>query len=237
MKKPRKTYIDYGFTGLSADQQVVVLDIETTGLNIWDDEIIGVKLLKCRLDAPTEGLFQDNDTFDQRYYADGPMSPEALAVHHIRLDSLKGAPELSSAAQSIRAFIGPHPLISHHVRFAQDFLSVAFERAGVDSLAANKGYCTLYRLREHTGLKHGEWFRRSLDDAATYLGIDTNGYNGDERWAPLILKILMAYFWWQYDENGKNLFPPPIQKRQTPLSWKTMLFALALGLVVFLLFK
>ena len=157
---PRQNLYRLWLYGLRADQQIVVLDIETTGLDIENDEIIEVKLLKCRLDAPIDGLFDDNETFDERYFAEGPMSPGAFAVHHIQLSSLKDAPALATAAQAIRRFIGPLPLGSHHVGFAQDFLSVAFARAGVGSLSANKGYCTLYRLREHTGLMHGDWFRR-----------------------------------------------------------------------------
>jgi hypothetical protein len=248
MQTNDKTYIDFGFTGLAADQQVVVLDIETTGLDPENDEIIEVKLLKCRLDAPIDRLFDDNETFDQRYYAAGPMSPGAFAVHHIHLSTLEDAPALAAAAHAIRDFIGNAPVISHHVGFAQAFLSNAFIKAGVEPLSANRGYCTLYRLREHTGLMDGDWFRRSQEAAADYLGVDTCGYSGDQRWAPLILKLRMARLWQQWDDTATALPAPKKMKKKRQIyqrddthrpaiAWQTALFALGLIVALFLLFK
>jgi hypothetical protein len=193
------TYLDYGFTDMD---EIIVVDIETTGLVLGTDEIIEVKLLKAAIDGPGD---ETSEIYQRRFRTDAAMNPEAQAVHGITLAELRDEPEFGDHAQDIRDFIGLLPVVSHNARFAKDFLSVAFERAGVETLTLNKSYCTLNRLREYTGFVHGEWFRRALGDAAAYLNVSTAGFHGKPQFEPLVLKFRMAQLWWKWDSQGIDL--------------------------------
>jgi DNA polymerase III epsilon subunit-like protein len=186
---------------------VVVVDLETTGLNAEYDQIIQIKIMKTKLSG--DFRFRDGKYLTGRFRPTVPISPEASAVNGFTIAGLESEDRFSDSAHEIRDFIGELPIVGHNVAFSKKFLSQAFKASGVKSLSQNKSFCTQLRLREHVGYSEDSWYRQSLEDAAEYLGIDTEKLmiesDATENLDKLIIKFRIAHLFFVLDTEGLDL--------------------------------
>lgn len=68
----------------------VVLDTETTGMNVLSDKVIELGLIKFEYDSTTGEVLQVLDVFDELEDPGFPIPAESIAVHHITDDMVKG---------------------------------------------------------------------------------------------------------------------------------------------------
>jgi exodeoxyribonuclease X len=71
-------------------ETIAILDLETTGVNTETCEVVEVAALKLRGDFP--GPLEVTDSFWSLVKPEGPIPPEASAVHHLVAADLAGAP-------------------------------------------------------------------------------------------------------------------------------------------------
>ena len=110
---------------LHLDKPLVILDLETTGINIASDRIIDISLLKVYPDQKTE-------TLTIRMNPGIPIPPESTAVHGISDEDVKDAPPFSKVAVKIRDFIGNADLGGYNsARFDVPMLIEEFLRADI----------------------------------------------------------------------------------------------------------
>lgn len=110
---------------LHLDKPLVILDLETTGINIASDRIIDISLLKVYPDQKTE-------TLTLRMNPGIPIPPESTAVHGITDADVKDAPHFSKVAVKIRDFIGNADLGGYNsARFDVPMLIEEFLRADI----------------------------------------------------------------------------------------------------------
>jgi DNA polymerase-3 subunit epsilon len=83
---------------LHLDKPLVILDLETTGIDIATDRIIEISMLKVFPDMKTESL-------TLRINPGIPIPPESTAIHGIRDEDVKDAPSFKKVAPQIRDFI------------------------------------------------------------------------------------------------------------------------------------
>ena len=96
----------------------VAIDLETTGLDRWHDEIIEIGLVRVENGQESE-IFQ---TFIRPSIS---LPVRIKRLTGIEDEDLAAAPELSEVEEQIRQFIGDLPLVGHNVQFDRDFLATA----------------------------------------------------------------------------------------------------------------
>jgi len=100
---------------LNQRRQVVVIDVETTGLNPGVDRIVEVAALRF-----VDGELVDEFTslVDPRC----PIPPKASAIHLIGDDHVIGRPIFSEIADSLRTFVGGSTIVAHNAAYDSAFL-------------------------------------------------------------------------------------------------------------------
>lgn len=154
---------------------IVFVDVETTGLNRYDDAIIQLSALR----------FHDGriiDTFDSYINPLRPIPKMLARINHITDELVRDAPVISDVRESFLSFIEGAVLVGHNLAgFDIHFLNNSFDGAldGIqylDTMTAAKRYLNLpnHRLQtvaEHLGFAQEGEFHNSLYDcmATAYI--------------------------------------------------------------------
>lgn len=111
---------------LNLEKDLVVFDVETTGLSVSKDRIVQLAMIK---------VFADGRALEERCRLVNPGIPipaEASEVHGITDDKVKNEPTFSKLAKGIRGFIGDSDLATYNGnRFDIPLLMEEFERANL----------------------------------------------------------------------------------------------------------
>ena len=156
------------FTGL---HEVVVVDVETTGLDPDSDRIVEVAAARGDLSVLLRGETKPYfETLEARVNPGVPIPAAASRVHGIHDKDVKDEDSFAEVAAQLREFIGPRAVIAHNSTFDTSFLNAELARAGVEDLTANPTYCTMRRFRQ---ICPGE--PSSLDAVAGKIGRERTG--------------------------------------------------------------
>jgi DNA polymerase-3 subunit epsilon len=105
---------------------VVVLDLETTGMNIVTDRIVEIALLKINIDGSEEEKLM-------RINPEMPIPPEVSAIHGIFDEDIKDKPTFKEVAKILAKFIEGCDLCGFNSnRFDIPLLAEEFLRADID---------------------------------------------------------------------------------------------------------
>ncbi len=94
---------------------LVAVDLETTGLNPFEDRIIEIGALKVRDDTVLE-------EWHSLVNPGLPIPPHVTRLTGIRDEDVAAAPSLRQVLPQLRRFVGNHPLIGHNISFDVAFL-------------------------------------------------------------------------------------------------------------------
>jgi DNA polymerase III epsilon subunit family exonuclease len=109
-------------------KRLLVLDVETTGLDPSTDSII--QIASCVLSRKD---LREERSFCTYVKPTVPISSDATAVHGLRDNDLLGAPSLSEAMQSFIEYAPKDSIIcGHNVAFDVSFLRMSYQRAGLE---------------------------------------------------------------------------------------------------------
>ena len=158
----------------TSSEEVVVIDIETTGLDPDRHQITQVAARRCwNLGVLASGEVVCESEVFTSYCKLRPRSRISVDVQQltgITTDLLRreGRP-LAQVIREFHAFVGDKVVIAHNASFDMKFLNVAAAEAGV--VFANNIICTLAMAR--TVWPHLPKYR--LVDLASYAGVDATG--------------------------------------------------------------
>ena len=162
----------FGDCDAGLHSEIVVFDIETTGLSAEKDVIIeiGAALIK-------DG--KETDRFQTFVDPEGHISTEITRLTGITDDDVKGAPPQKEAVEAFLKFAGGRPLAAHNASFDIGFIyeacvrnGIEFENSYIDTLAMSRAM--LPELKSHRlnlvaaflGLPEFS-HHRAVDDAVT----------------------------------------------------------------------
>jgi len=109
---------------LLSGQRVLVVDIETTGL----DPLGGHELVEVATVAVDDAIL--GETWSSLVHPGRPIPADASAVHGITDAMVADAPTPSVIAAELRRRCGDLPLVFHHAAFDLPFLIALLRRAG-----------------------------------------------------------------------------------------------------------
>ena len=111
---------------LQLKNPVVILDLETTGMNIATDRIVEISLLKVNIDGSEEAKLM-------RINPEMPIPPEVSQIHGINDEDVKDEPTFRQVAKTLAKFIEGCDLCGFNSnRFDIPLLAEEFLRADVD---------------------------------------------------------------------------------------------------------
>ena len=111
---------------LQLKNPVIVLDLETTGMNIVTDRIVEIALLKVNIDGSEEEKLM-------RINPEIPIPPEVSQIHGIYDEDVKGEPTFRQVAKTLAKFMEGCDLCGFNSnRFDIPMLAEEFLRADVD---------------------------------------------------------------------------------------------------------
>lgn len=115
-----------GNTGLQLQKPLVFIDLETTGVNITNDRIIEIAMVKVKTDGVKE-------VKRKLINPEMPIPEAAIAVHGITNEMVKDAPTFKQLANEIAQFIQGCDLSGYNSnRFDIPMLAESFLRVGID---------------------------------------------------------------------------------------------------------
>jgi DNA polymerase-3 subunit epsilon len=111
---------------LKLDSPIIVFDLETTGLNLANDRIVEISVIKVFPDGSEE-------IKTRRINPCIPIPAEATAIHKITNEDVKDCPTFREIAKSLAAFIDGCDLAGYNLlKFDIPLLAEEFLRAGID---------------------------------------------------------------------------------------------------------
>lgn len=96
--------------------ELVAIDLETTGLDPAQDEIIEIGAVRI-----VDGVI--TDSFSTLVHPGKPIPSVVTVLTGIQNDDLIGAPTFKAIASQLQAFVGDAPLLGHSVTFDTSFLN------------------------------------------------------------------------------------------------------------------
>ena len=107
------------------DGEMIVFDLETTGLKPSTEEITEIAAVLVR-----DG--QIIDSFQTYVNPHKPISAEITELTGISDETVRDAPDLADAVPRFLEFAGERPLIAHNAGFDMSFLNAATKRLGIE---------------------------------------------------------------------------------------------------------
>jgi DNA polymerase-3 subunit epsilon len=111
---------------LQLKRPIIIFDLETTGINLTEDRIVEISLIKVMPDGTT-------DTKTRRINPEMHIPEQATAIHHITDEDVKNEPTFKQIAKSLaKLFEGCDIAGFNSNRFDIPMLDQEFQRADVD---------------------------------------------------------------------------------------------------------
>lgn len=149
---------------LALRRPIVFFDLETTGINIANDRIVEISLLKINPDGTEESL-------TYRVNPERPIPPESSAIHGIYDADVQDEPTFTEIGKKVAQFIEGADLGGYNSnRFDIPLLAEEFLRVGIDVDLKRKNFIdvqVIFHKMEQRTLSAAYQFycKKNLDDA------------------------------------------------------------------------
>ncbi len=168
------------------DARFSVIDIETTGLDLHDDQIISVgvvHVVRGRIEA---------DRWYQVIRPSCAIKPEAMKIHSLTASELSAAPDVDEVVGMLRERVAGTVLVAHAAWVERAFLDRALRHAG-ERLPV--GIVDTAALARAAGLHEGADHEPQLEALAGVLGVPAHTPHhalGDAMTTALVLLVLAS---------------------------------------------
>jgi DNA polymerase III epsilon subunit family exonuclease len=167
--------------GGAKGEQIIFFDLETTGTDIFNSEIVEIAAVAVHL---RDGDIRESGEFHSLVKPMNPIPAGASNVHGIKDDDVKDAPSIKEILPKFIEFIGDHPLSGHNIekfdlpilrRWCGIHLKDTIPNLFIDTYPMSTRLFPgephrLEVLAEKLAVKHGQ-AHRALDDVRMNIGI------------------------------------------------------------------
>lgn len=112
---------------LDEPREYVVVDLETTGLNVESDEIVEMAAVRY-VNGEEDGSYQTLVAIE------GVLPDSVSELTGLTDDDLRDGVELEVAVDEFLDFVGTAPLVAYNAPFDMEFIDAALESCGLDEL-------------------------------------------------------------------------------------------------------
>lgn len=177
----------------SLEDEFVVFDIETTGLNCSNDEIIEIGAVKIK-------NFNIIDTFSSLIKPNRDISDEITNLTGITKEMLDDKPSIEKVLPDFLNFVGDCPVVAHNAKFDTSFikhyskkLKLNFDNTIIDTLLLSRWLLT--DLKKH-----------KLNIVAQHLGISLENHHRAVDDATATAHIFIKFLYMLKERNASNLY-------------------------------
>lgn len=143
----------------------VVVDTETTGLNVKRDDIVQIGAVRI-----VGGKVLEGDSFERLVNPGRPISKESIRFHGVTDDMVAHAPGIDEILGEFLDYAGDAILVGHNIAFDLSFMNRTrkVENPALDTMLLSIG--AFARRRDHTLDALAEHFEEPVTDRHTALG-------------------------------------------------------------------
>lgn len=188
----------------------VVLDTETTGLNVWRDDVISIAAIAVHLQpgftAPRIVL---SDSFEVVIRPEKvKLKRENVLIHHIGIGAQEGGYDHRQALESFRTWVADSPLLAFMAPFDRAMLKRSYKKAGLPALAND-----WLDVEPLAGWVAKDTYRYALDERIEQFGLECVARHTAAAdtfvTAELLLKLIpsiapIAPTWAQFKQIGRD---------------------------------
>jgi DNA polymerase-3 subunit epsilon len=193
--------------GLINKDVFVCLDCETTGLEVDNDRIIEIAMVRFNFD-------ETFDSFETLIDPQMTIPEVSIAIHHISDDMVKGKPKITEILPKVFEFVGRSIIVGHGITNDLAFLCAAAKQHHVPCKLASHPYLDTLRMAR----LYGESPINSLEKLRQHFNIAEEGAH--RAMNDVIVNIeVFKYLARRYKttEQIVNRLKSPIQLRSMPL--------------------
>lgn len=192
----------------------IVLDTETTGLRHKEgDRLVEIGCIELIDTKPT------GETFHRYLNPERDVPQEAIEVHGLTTERLRGEPRFIDIVDELLDFLGDAQLVIHNAEFDIAFLDMELQQIGRPTLKSNPVVDTIKKARIELREKKAYGGSLSLDALCKYYNITEKprGLHGALLDADLLVKVYQKLC--GFDEQlGMNLAAKSVKVPNLPVS-------------------
>jgi DNA polymerase-3 subunit epsilon len=149
---------------LNLKRPIAFIDLETTGINVTNDRIVELSVLKISPNGKEEWM-------STRVNPQMPIPPKTTAIHGIRDEDVKNAPVFREIARNLTSFLEGCDLAGYNaIKFDIPVLAEEFLRANIDFNFRKRKYVdvqVIFHKKEQRTLSAAYQFycKKELEDA------------------------------------------------------------------------
>jgi len=149
------------------EQRWVVLDVETTGLDMHHDHLLAIAAIAVRFDGGRPRIALQ-DSFEAVLHHDSASTDkDNILVHGIGVGAQRAGAAPQEALQAFEQWLGPAPLVAFHAAFDRTMIGRAMRASLLRSLAN-----PWLDLAPVAGALQPDVGAHALDDWLLHFGID-----------------------------------------------------------------
>jgi DNA polymerase III subunit epsilon len=153
----------------AAARRWVVLDVESSGLDVRRDRLLAIAAVALRLDGEASPRIAIGDSFEALLRQDPDVSPDKanILLHGIGVGAQRSGVPAAEALVAFEGWLGEAPLVAFHAAFDEAMIQAAMQAALGRTLAGR-----WLDLEPVAGALHPEVRGRTLDDWLAHFGIE-----------------------------------------------------------------